>query len=43
VIIYGPDETDQGLFGLKEMTTGEQTNLTKTALLERLSDLTELG
>jgi histidyl-tRNA synthetase len=43
VIIYGPDEADQGLFGLKEMTTGEQTNLTKTALLERLSDLTEIG
>lgn len=40
VIIYGPDEANQAIFGLKDMDTGKQTNFTKTALLEELARIT---
>ncbi|HXW00470.1 MAG TPA: His/Gly/Thr/Pro-type tRNA ligase C-terminal domain-containing protein, partial [Anaerolineae bacterium] len=37
VIIYGPDEASQAVFGLKDMKTGKQTNFAKTALFEELA------
>jgi histidyl-tRNA synthetase len=37
IIIYGPDEASQAIFGLKDMKVGKQTNFTRTALLEELT------
>lgn len=39
VLILGPDEADQGLVSLKNMRTGEQVSLTKTALIEHLKQV----
>jgi histidyl-tRNA synthetase len=39
VLLLGPDEASQGLVSLKNMQTGEQVSLTKTALIEHLKQM----
>ena len=36
VIIIGPEETEKGVFKLKDMKTGEQKELTEKQLIEKL-------